>query len=88
MGIPCRAIIFRLDGSLFPSQISKVIVSPFGDALDPREFVLGREDVQSSTLEFCFARWEDDKDVGVVGKAVDDEVEDAGLDCERVELVR
>lgn len=88
MCVPCRAKIFSLDGSLFPSQISKVIVSPFSDALDSREFVLGREDVQSSTLEFCFARREDDKNVGVVGKAVDDEIEDACLDRERVELVR
>lgn len=73
---------------LFPSQIPKVIVSALSDALDPGEFVLGGEDVESGALELCFARWENNEDVGVVGQAVDDEVEDAGLDGEGVELVR
>ena len=73
---------------LLPSQVSKIIVSALSDALDPGEFVLGGEDVQSSALELCFPRRENDEDVGVVGQAVDDEIEDAGLDGEGVELVR
>lgn len=85
---PPSGVLSRHVYPLFPSQVSKIIVSALSDALDPGEFVLGGEDVQSGALELCFPRWENDEDVGVVGQAVDDEVEDAGLDREGVELVR
>lgn len=91
MWYPHLATIFvmvRYRSRLPPSQISEIVISSFSDTLDPGKFVFSGENVQPSTLELCFARREDDKDVGVVGKAVDDEIEDASLYCERVELVR
>ena len=78
----------RYRSRLPPSQISKIVISSFGHTLDPGKFVFSGENIQPSTLELCFAGREDDKDVGVVRKAVDDEIEDASLYCERVELVR
>lgn len=85
------AIIFltvRYRNRLSPSQISKIVISTFGDTLNPGELVFSGENTQPSTLELCFARWKDDKNIGVVGKAVDDEIEDASLYCERIELMR
>ena len=64
------------------------IVISISDGLDVRKCLFRGQHVEPRTLELCLSRWEYDQDVGVIGEAVDNEVEHLGLDVERIKLMR
>lgn len=63
------------------------IIGSLSDALDSSKLVFCHQDVELSTLELCFSRRKDDKDIGIVCETVNDKIEDACLDRKAVELM-